>query len=148
VIQGRNMIAAALGCVAIGFCIFPAAAHKGLLDRARALYALKKEIGKCQFCHDLDESKKEEPESSNLDEYGKDVDNLPTMKPILEFEDEHVYTKAEAKVIDDALKSLENADSDKDGATNIEEIELGTFPGKKASVPEKAALEEYRKKKR
>ena len=55
------------------------------------------------------------------------------------------FTDAEIAVFEKAMAKLDETDSDKDGATNKEELDLSTNPGDPKSVPEKKALAKYRK---
>ncbi|HYG78364.1 MAG TPA: hypothetical protein VEK08_25400 [Planctomycetota bacterium] len=125
-----------------------ALAMKPFLDRARKVYDLEGKLAKCTLCHDVDESKKEEPKGNNLDDYGMDFENHPLMKPLLHVDENYKYSKAELKTFEQVMKLLEGVDSDKDGATNLEELQLGTLPGRKDSVPSAEALAKLRGKKR
>lgn len=126
----------------------PAFGLKQFLERARKLYDIDKPVSSCLLCHQYDEKKKEEPNKKNLNDYGHDVANDPLMRPLLDVEEHHKYTPKELETIDAVLKSLDDEDSDKDGATNREELDLGTFPGDKSSVPSAEALTKYRGKKK
>ncbi len=68
----------------------------------------------CLICHD-----KMPPTKAGLNPYGKDLDKQA--KP---------FTAA-------SFKAIEKLDSDKDGFTNIQEIQAGTLPGDPASKPAK-----------
>ncbi len=84
----------------------------------------------CVLCHD---TSKGEPGSRNLNKFGKDF--------------EGAYSKqkkgSDRAVL--ALQSVADGDSDGDGATNMEEMSLGTNPGDAKSVPAADKLAEYRK---
>lgn len=123
-------------------------AFKQFLDRARKVYDMDKPVSSCLLCHEYDEKKKEQPDKSNLNDYGHDMGNDPYMRPLVDVEEDHKFTPKEYETIDAVLRSLDDMDSDKDGATNREEIELGTFPGNKKSVPDAEALKKYREKKK
>jgi len=126
----------------------PAFAFKQFLERARKIYDMDKPVSSCLLCHQYDEKKNEEPDKANLNDYGHDMGNDPYMRPLVDVEEDHKFTKQELETIDKVLRSLDNEDSDKDGATNVEEMELGTFPGNKKSVPDAEALKKYRAKKK
>lgn len=148
----RNwVLAGALAFGAVGICSGPSFAHKAFLDKARRMYQLDAKNGKCDLCHEV--KPKEEPGAKNLNVYGKATQSDPTMKPLLgrigtkkgDVVEDVKFTDAELKIIEAALKKIEDQDSDGDGATNKEELALGSNPGDAKSMPEKRALAKYRK---
>lgn len=136
------VIAAAL-VVIVGMAL-PAMAQKKFLEKVRRHYQLDATTGKCTLCHDL--KAKEEPSKENLNAYGKDLAADPAIKPALGKDDDHKFSEDELTAVEKAAVNIESKDSDGDGATNKEELELGSFPGDKASTPDAKKLEEYRKK--
>ncbi len=88
---------------------------------------------------------KEEPGAKNLNTYGKAIQADPDMKPLLGKKEDYKFSEAEIKALEKVLTKLESVDSDGDGATNKEELSLGTNPGDAKSTPEKKALAKYRK---
>ncbi|MCY3020035.1 MAG: hypothetical protein NTW87_13540 [Planctomycetota bacterium] len=123
----------------------PILAVKPYAARMRAVYGLEKEkTGNCHLCHKYDKSKNEEAEGNNLGVFGKALKSAPEFKPLLGKDEDHKFTEAELAKFDAAVKALLDKDSDADGATNGEELALGTFPGDPASTPSKEALEKYR----
>jgi len=66
--------------------------------------------GKCEVCHS----------GSGLDPFGLDFKSVP----------DHSSNPSQA------IQSIGNVDSDKDGFTNLEELRAGTYPGDPASYPE------------
>ena len=132
--------AAALAC-----CVgVPALAQKKFLERVRRQYLLGPEAGKCTLCHKI--GKNEEPGKDNLNVFGKAIQAEPAAKPAMGKGDEHKFTEEELAAILKAVENIGDKDSDGDGATNKEELELGTFPGDPASKPDAKKLEEYRAK--
>lgn len=145
----RIAITFLLAAVAFPLCFqTPAHAFKQFLDRARKIYDMDKPVSSCLLCHQFDETKNEKADKSNLNDYGHDMGNDPFMRPLVDVEEDHKFTPKEFETIDAVLRSLDDVDSDKDGATNLEEMELGTFPGDKKSVPSAEALKKYREKKK
>jgi len=140
----------AIGIALTALFLLPqrAFAFKQFLDRARKVYDMDKPVSSCLLCHEYNEKKEERPDKSNLNDYGHDMGNDPYMRPLVDVEEDHKFTAKEYETIDAVLRSIDNEDSDKDGATNLEEIELGTFPGNKNSVPTAEALKKYREKKK
>jgi hypothetical protein len=125
----------------------PVFAIKQFLDRSKKVYDLDKPLASCVLCHEFDEKKGEEADKRNLNDYGHDVANDPRARPLLDVEEDHKYTREELERISQVLVSLDNEDSDKDGATNLEELKLGTWPGRKNSTPSPEALKALREKK-
>ena len=121
----------------------PILAQKAFLARVRKHYALDRANGNCKLCHEL--KTKEEPGKKNLNKFGLAIQNDPDMKPLLGKDDEYKFSEQELDILEKIVVKHENEDSDGDGATNKEELDLGTFPGDATSAPEKAKLEKYRK---
>ncbi|HYF51523.1 MAG TPA: hypothetical protein VEJ63_19065 [Planctomycetota bacterium] len=138
--------AVGMACLIIVFVAAPALAKDSFLERLRKMYGTPRAINNCQMCHHPDKAKDEEPDQTNLNDFGKDLANLPLMKPLIEAEHDHEYTVKEWEKFEQAVRSIENEDSDKDGATNREELSLGTYPGEKSSTPASDALKAFREK--
>jgi hypothetical protein len=139
----KAAVLAALGVAGVASWATPVFAHKAFLDRARKIYQLDAKNGKCDLCHEV--KPKEEPGAKNLNVFGKALAADPDMKPLLGKKEEYKFSDAEIKVFEKAVAKLDSADSDGDGATNKEELWLGTNPGDAKSVPDKRALTKYRK---
>jgi|ERR1043165_3135284 hypothetical protein len=135
--------AGVLSMTLVGAFAIPTSAQKPFLDLARRKYQLDNKNGKCDLCHEV--RPKEEPGAKNLNAFGKAIAADPAMKPLLGKKEEYKFSKAELDVLDKTLTNIESADSDGDGATNKEELELGYFPGDAKSTPDKKALAKYRK---
>lgn len=140
--------AGALAAGAVMAVAAPTFAHKAFLDKARKMYELDAKNGKCDLCHEI--KAKEEPNAKNLNKYGKAVADDPDMKDLkgrkpAKKDDDCKFTDAEIKTLEKVLKKIESADSDGDGATNKEELALGSNPGDAKSMPDKKALAKYRK---
>jgi hypothetical protein len=136
------------GCVCIFWVATPALAMTQFLDRARRIYSLGKETGKCELCHKIDASKNEEASDGNINVYGEALkfnDGMPKLHGMREYEKP---TEEELRILDAAFKAIDDKDTDGDGATNKEELMLATFPADPASVPTKEALEKFRKDKK
>ena len=138
----------ALVLVAAALVVFasttPSLAQKDFLKRIRKVYQLGPEVGKCNLCHKL--GKNEDPGKENLNVFGKAIQAEPAAKPAMGKGDEHKFTEAELAAIEKAVENIGDKDSDGDGATNREELDLGAFPGDPASKPDAKKLEEYRAK--
>jgi hypothetical protein len=67
------------------------------------------------------------------------------MKGLLGKKTDYVFNQDELKSLLKAVAKLDAKDTDADGATNKEELALGTHPGDPASKPAAAALEALRK---
>jgi hypothetical protein len=132
-----------LGCAVVLVVAAPSFAQKKFLERIRKHYQLGPTNGKCTLCHEV--KPQEDPGRKNLNKYGKAIQSDPDMKPLLGKDDEYKFTEKELEIFEKVIVKLEDQDSDGDGATNREELELGTNPGDATSVPDKAKLEKYRK---
>jgi len=142
----KNRLVAVLGFSMVCYVAWPALAKEVFIERVRKMYGLPRTLGSCQLCHHPDEAKDEVADQRNLNDYGKDIANLPLMKPLIEAEEDHEYTPRQWAKFEEAMHSIDVDDSDKDGATNLEELALGTFPGEKTSTPDAAALKTFRDK--
>ncbi|HLX63135.1 MAG TPA: thrombospondin type 3 repeat-containing protein [Planctomycetota bacterium] len=138
--QGWTLVVAV---VLVCACAIPSFAQKPFLDLIRKKYQLDNKNGKCDLCHE--KRPNEEPGAKNLNVYGKAIAADPTMKPLLGKTEKYKFSEAELAIVDKVITSLEKVDSDGDGASNREELELGTFPGDPKSTPDKKALAKYRK---
>ena len=123
-------VRSSVSVVALGMLVLfawsePTSAKASYLRQLKASYSLP-EAANCTYCHNV--TKNQKPGKGNLNAYGKDV-------------------QAELKNggIAPAILAVEGKDSDGDGATNVEEIKLGTMPGDKSSTPDAKALADLRK---
>ena len=140
--QIATLAIAVAGIVFVGGQTF---AQKPFLTRLTKVYTLEKEKNaSCKLCHEYDKEKGESAEKDNVSAYGKVLKEAPEMKPVIGKGDEHKFTPEELNAVEAAVKATGDKDTDGDGATNLEEIILGTYPGNKASVPDKDALEKHR----
>ena len=120
-----------LGLLAVGFVVVlttPTLATLGIAAKLADHYKLDEKTA-CALCH----SGKGEPDENNLNVFGKSFGRA--------------YAK-ESKGKDRAVRTMEAVaaqDADGDGATNMEEIALGTQPGDPKSAPAADKLAEYRK---
>jgi hypothetical protein len=122
----------------------PAFARESFLKHMRRLYALDRSLGKCALCHTTTKPD-EEPDKTNLNDFGHDIANDPRIKPLLEIdEDETPLTAAQIMVLGAVLKDIGRDDSDRDGALNAEELALGTWPHDPKSTPSADALAKLR----
>jgi hypothetical protein len=135
------VLAVAVGAV-VSFAS-PSLAQKKFLERIRKHYQLDRTNGQCALCHDI--KPREEAGRKNLNKFGTAIQTHADMKPLLGKDDEYKFSDKELETFEKVLVALENDDSDGDGVSNKEELDLGTFPGDPKSVPEKAKLEKYRK---
>ncbi len=136
-------IAGALAFGTVALMAIPTFAQKPFVDKARKMYELDAKNGTCALCHEI--KAKEEPGKKNLNAYGKDIAADPDMKPLLGKDEKYKFSDAEIKILEKVLIKIEDLDSDKDGATNKEELMLGSSPGDPKSTPDKKALAKYRK---
>ncbi|MBI3830128.1 MAG: hypothetical protein HY291_11460 [Planctomycetes bacterium] len=141
--QHRSIpVLAALLVVTVGLAL-PAMAQKKFLEKIRRAYQLDATTGKCTLCHKLKE--KEDPGKENLNPFGKDLQADPAIKPALGHDDDFKFTDAQLEAVLKAAQNIDDKDSDGDGVTNKEELDLGSFPGDKDSKPDAKKLEAYRK---
>ncbi|HYG77046.1 MAG TPA: thrombospondin type 3 repeat-containing protein [Planctomycetota bacterium] len=138
-----EIAAVMLACAAVAILTAPTTAQTKFLEKVRKHYQLDKTNGKCELCHEV--KPKEEPSRKNLNKYGIAIQQDAKMKPLLGKDDKYPFTAADLDVVKDAAVKIESLDSDGDGASNKEELDLGTIPGDPKSIPEKRALEKYRK---
>ena len=138
-----ELLAVTMACVLVAFLAAPTQAQKPFLEKIRKHYTLDKSNGQCTLCHEV--KVKEEPTRKNLNAFGKAIQADPTMKPLLGKEGDYKFTAKDLEILEKVVVKLENIDSDGDGATNREELDLGTLPGDPKSVPSKSDLAKYRK---
>jgi hypothetical protein len=124
----RGSAVLAAGIMASVLLSTPARAKPAFLNHLRQTYGLG-DAAKCTICHDV--KRGEKPGKKNLGAFGKDYQSA--------------LQKRGKDNLNAVLKDIADMDSDGDGATNIEEIRLGTLPGDSSSVPAKEMLEKYRK---
>ena len=136
-------VAAGSACVLIAALAYPTLAQKPFGERIRKHYSLDNRNGKCNLCHEI--VAKEEPGRKNLNVYGKAIQADPTMKPLLGKPGDFAFTPADIAIMEKAAVKIDDLDSDGDGATNIEELDLGYYPGDPKSTPTKMELTKYRK---
>jgi hypothetical protein len=136
------------GVAIVASVAVPSLAQKPFLDRVKALYSLDKNIGNCRLCHTFNSDKGEAPHDENLNKYGDAIRLSKSMDGLRKKGDEYKFKPEELDRFVEAVKSVEGADTDGDGATNKEELALGTLPADEKSTPEKDALEKYRKEKK
>ncbi|HYF51265.1 MAG TPA: hypothetical protein VEJ63_17760 [Planctomycetota bacterium] len=125
----------------------PAFAQKAFLDRAKKVYSLTRATGNCALCHKFDKDKGEAPHDENLNVYGESIRVSKHMTGLRKKGEDYEFKTEQLDQFETAMKSVESNDADNDGATNLEELALGTYPGDPKSTPEKDALEKYRKEK-
>jgi hypothetical protein len=126
----------------------PIFAQKAFLNRVKKLRPdlVANKVATCHLCHHFDSEKKESADKDNLNVYGKDIQKDANMKTVINQKDgdEHKFTDEELALFEKAFTASMDKDSDGDGATNAEEMALGTSPGDPKSTPAKDALEKYR----
>jgi len=128
---------------AVAMMAIPTFAQRPFLEKARKVYELDAKVGTCQLCHE--KKPNEEPGKKNLNAYGKDIAADPDMKPLLGKDEKYKFSDDEIKILVKVMAKIESVDSDKDGATNKEELALGSNPGDPKNMPDKKALAKYRK---
>jgi hypothetical protein len=138
-----EMIAVGCACGLVIALSIPTLAQKPFNERIRKHYELDKRNGQCNLCHEI--KPKEEPSRKNLNPYGKALAADPTMKPLLGKDGEFKFTPADLDIVEKAAVKIDDQDSDGDGFTNKEELDLGTLPGDPKSMPTKAEITKYRK---
>ena len=109
----------------------PVEAKKQYLALMKSSYHVD-ESTKCILCHST--SGNENPGKKNLKVFGKDIQKQHNQSGL----------KSNEGFLA-AVKAVENMDSDGDGATNIEELKLGTAPGDNSAKPDSKKLDELRK---
>jgi len=109
----------------------------------RKVYELDKRNADCRTCHFMIDD--HEIHLHLLNDFGRAIRFNPRLQPLFKKRDDEKPTPKDLDVFESVLKELEYEDSDHDGVYNIEELDLGTYPGDPGSVPEPHALEKYRK---
>ena len=143
---GGELLSIVGACVVVALLAAPSVAQKPFLERAKKVYALQKEKnGSCKLCHQFDKEKGESPEKDNINTLGKDLQKLPEMKPLINKDEDYKFTPADLDLFEKVMKLLDDKDADGDGASNIEELALGTFPSDSKSIPTQDELTKYRK---
>jgi hypothetical protein len=141
-----EIFAVVAACLAVGFMTTSSQAQKPFLTRLVKVYSLEKEKnGTCKLCHEYDKEKNESPEKENINAIGKELGKAAEMKPVMGKGDEHKFTPEELNAVEAAWKVISGKDTDGDGASNEEELALGTYPANPKSTPAAADLEKYRK---
>ncbi|MCW8132197.1 MAG: hypothetical protein KIS92_17755 [Planctomycetota bacterium] len=142
----------ATGLLAAGIVLAPAAvffapvfAQEGFLKATRKHYGLAKEKAGCALCHEVKDPA--DAKGHNLNAYGKDIQRQPDFLILMGKEGDYEFTAEEVEIFLACVKAVEKVDSDGDGATNAEELSLGTNPGDKAEAPEAEKLKALREKK-
>jgi len=138
-----NVVAGIVGGACVLLMSSPSLAQKPSLERIRKHYTLDKSNGQCILCHEKKVG--EEPGRKNLNPFGKAIQADPTMKPLLNKDGDYKFSDKELSIMEAAVVKIENLDSDGDGVSNREELDLGSLPGDKTSVPDKIKLAKYRK---
>jgi len=137
----NKLVSMLLACVLVGALAIPTFAQKPFLAAVKEKFTLPEANAKCILCH----IPKKGPNKQNLNDFGKAIQSDADMKPLLNKGTNYQYKKEELDTLLKVVEKLGDKDSDGDGATNMEEIKLGTFPGDGQSTPAKADLEKYRK---
>lgn len=140
-VSRRRAVSISLACVLVGVIAIPTLAQKPFLAAVKEKFAPPESNAKCTLCH----IPKKGPNKQNLNDFGKSIQSDPDMKPLLNKGTNYQYKKDELDTLLKVVERLGDKDTDGDGATNMEEIKLGTFPGDATSTPAKADLEKYRK---
>jgi hypothetical protein len=110
----------------------PARAKKSFLKAIAEHHKLNDALAKCTVCH---EAGGDDAGEENLTAFGKDFRRALKKAPSTGGADKAVS----------ALEAVADKDCDGDGATNIEEIMLGTNPADAKSKPDAEKLAEYRR---
>jgi hypothetical protein len=141
-----EMLSVLLACLLVVIFITPTLAHEKFLQKVRRQYNLDNKNGKCTLCHE--EKKNEEPGRKNINVYGKAIQGDAAMKPLLGKPHDYAWTDKEIATVLEIVAKLDSADTDSDGASNKEELDLGTYPADAKSSPDKAALSKHRSAKK
>jgi hypothetical protein len=138
----------AAGFLAIGFAVVslyllgaPVFAQKPFMVAAAEHFNLVQAIKSCKLCHGATKG----PSKTNLNDFGKTIQADDDMKPLLNKKVGYEYSADEIKILLKVMDKLADKDADGDGATNGEEMALGTGPGDAKTTPAAADLEKYRK---
>ncbi len=126
----RVSLLAALPLCLIALLAEPASAKKNFFDAICQNIKLNEKIANCALCH-----AGEKPSEHNLGKYGQAFRAALAATPRKGPKNRYVA----------AMEAIADQDSDGDGATNGEEIALGTFPGDPKSTPTAEQLAAYRK---
>lgn len=139
-------VAFLIACGLVGTFAFSCHAQKTLLDEVRKRYMLDKRNGNCRLCHIIERRSQIIDTNGNtpLNAYGATFRAEPLMRPLLKKKESEQLSLDERDLFAKVLRKLEVEDSDHDGASNLEELELGTFPGDMKSTPGAADLAKYR----
>lgn len=141
---GRALLVAGVALTPATLFFVPVRAQDAFQKALRKHYGLEKDAAKCSLCHELKEAG-EEPKGHNLNSYGTDIQRQPDFLVLMGKDGEYEFTEDDLAVFLKSAKAVEGLDSDGDGATNREELALGTNPGEKDSKPAAEKLGEYRK---
>jgi len=133
-------LAVAFGMVFV--CSVPSFAQLKFLEHIRRKYMMDKTNGKCNLCHELKTD--EDASRKNLNIFGKKIQADPEMKPLLGKDDKFVFGKEHMAILEKVVAKYEQEDTDGDGVSNLEEIDLGSFPADPKSQPDKLALKKFR----
>lgn len=140
-----TLASAVLILTLIGALSAPAFAIKPFLEEVRKTFKLPEDEGSCRYCHTFDATKKEKPGERNVNAFGQDLKRNKTFHTLGELEDVKELSEKQKAGLHTALLEIARFDSDVDGASNIEEIALGTGPGNPKSTPTPEELAKYRK---
>ena len=141
------LVLAAAACAVAVLLDAPSLAQDAFMKKVRREFGLNpREIGNCRLCHAPGENEK--PNRENLNAYGKQIQSQEGMKSLLGKEHEYKFSDDELATLMTVVNGIGGEDADGDGATNAEEIALGTFPGDENSKPEEKALERHRRDKK
>ena len=138
--QWMGIAVAGAGAFSVIMMAMPAMAQKPFLAAVAEHFHLPKESTKCTLCHGAGKG----PSKTNLNDFGKAIQADPDMKPVLGKKAGDL-TADDLATVSKVIEKISDKDSDGDGATNGEELALGTLPGDAKSTPSKADLEKYRK---
>lgn len=136
----RHAGAVLLGMLAVALCAASVLGQKAFLNAAKESYNLQEKIAKCALCHDPNRG----PKRETLNTYGKALHSQDAIKPALGKKSSFAFGNEELSGVLKAMAALDDQDTDGDGATNKEEMALGTFPGDPKSTPDAKLLAQYR----